>query len=149
MWRLAWPSGYQRVHLASRDFRRQQKRKRPCTGASLRDRDPAQRQLAMWALARLGPEAEHVHAVAAMLDDKDEGVRSRAALNLGRMGPAAASAVPQLLTALHDEDQFVRIAAVRALGSICPQDDAVLAALSVALQDKSAMVRRRTLDTHE
>jgi HEAT repeat protein len=113
----------------------------------LQDRDPAMRQQAMWALSRLGPEAEHVHAVAEMLEDKNEGVRSGAALNLGRMGSAAASAVPQLLSALHDDDQFVRIAVVRALGSICPQNDAVLAALSATLQDKSAMVRRRTLDT--
>jgi HEAT repeat protein len=113
----------------------------------LQDRDPALRQQAMWALARLGPEPEHVRAVAELLADKNEGVRHGAALNLLRMGPAAASAIPQLLTALRDEDQFVRTAAVRALGHICPQDDAVLAALGAALQDESAMVRRRTLDT--
>jgi HEAT repeat protein len=113
----------------------------------LRDRDPAQRQQAMWALARLGGEPEHVRAVAELLADKSEGVRHGAALNLGRMGPAATSAVPQLLTALCDEDQFVRTAAVCALGHICPQDDAVLTALGAALQDQSAMVRRRTLDT--
>jgi HEAT repeat protein len=113
----------------------------------LRDRDPASRQQAMWALARLGPEPEHVRAVTEMLTDNNQGVRHGAALNLGRMGPAAASAVPQLLTALRDEDQFVRTAAVRALGRICPQDDAVLAALGTALQDKSAMARRGALDT--
>ena len=89
------------------------------------------------ALARLGPEPEHARAVAVMLEDKNQGVRSGAALNLGRMGPAAASTVPQLLTALRDEDQFVRIAAVRALARICPQDDAALhRARRARLQDE-------------
>jgi hypothetical protein len=60
----------------------------------LRDRDPALRQQAMWALARLGGEPEHVRAVAELLEDKEQGVRFGAALNLGRMGPAAASTVP-------------------------------------------------------
>jgi HEAT repeat protein len=113
----------------------------------LQDRDPALRQQAMWALARLGGEPEHVRAVAELLADKNQGVRHGAALNLGRMGPAAASSVPQLLIALHDEDQFVRTAAVCALGHICPHDETALAALGEALEDKSPMVRRRTLDT--
>jgi HEAT repeat protein len=113
----------------------------------LRDRDPAQRQQAMWALARLGGEPEHVRAVAELLEDQEQGVRFGAALNLGRMGPAATSALPHLFTALRDEDQFVRTAAVCALGRICPQDEAVLNALGAALQDQSVMVRRRTLAT--
>jgi HEAT repeat protein len=113
----------------------------------LRDRDPASRQQAMWALARLGGKPEHVRAVVELLEDQEQGIRFGAALNLGRMGAAAASTVPQLLKASRDADQFVRVAAVRALARICPQDDAVLVALSAALHDKSAMVRCRTLDT--
>jgi HEAT repeat protein len=110
----------------------------------LKDRDPALRQQALWALAHLGPKQEGaLQAVSEMLKDKHEGVRFGAALNLGRMGPEAKGALPHLLAALEDPDQFVRLGVVRALGTIGPQDATVLAALKSTLQDKNAMVRRR------
>src|SRR5258707_5408795 len=80
----------------------------------LKSGDVVERQGAVLALGKFGPEA--IPALAAALQDKElVNVRSWAARGLGRYGANAKGAVPQLEAALKDECGAVRVEVARAL----------------------------------
>ena len=65
------------------------------------------RREAVWALAKMGPEAEPaVGALARVLADRDLAVRKGAARALGLLGRLACPAIPFLIAALNDTDLF-------------------------------------------
>jgi HEAT repeat protein len=101
--------------------------------------DVVQRQGAVLALAKFGPEAAPVLAQA-LTDKQLVNVRLWAAHALGKMGPKAKAAAPQLEAALKDEVGLVRIEAARALWKVA-EDKAAVTALGESLKDKDASTR--------
>ena len=77
------------------------------------------RREAVWALAKMGPEAEPaVGALARVLADRDLAVRKGAARALGLLDRLACPAIPFLIAALNDTDLFFCRLAAWALGKI-------------------------------
>ncbi|MDB5306945.1 MAG: repeat protein [Gemmataceae bacterium] len=105
----------------------------------LRGKDVVQRQGAVLALAKFGPEA--VPQLARALTDKEVvNVRLWAAHALGKMGPKAKAAAPQLAAALKDDSGLVRVEVAKALWKVAA-DKAAVTALAQALADADPSTR--------
>jgi HEAT repeat protein len=107
---------------------------------ALRSPDKYVRREAVWALAKIGPEAASaVFALAKVLRDTDAPVRKGAARALGQIGREARSAIPLLIEALKNSDLlFCRLVAW-ALGKI---GASAVPALMRALNHPDKYVRR-------
>lgn len=90
-------------------------------------REMTAQDLAVDALARIGPEA--IPALTQALRHANPRTRQAAAKSLARMGPAAKAAIDDLIAALDDEDEDVRKQAIRTLGQIGPDAAAAIPAL--------------------
>jgi HEAT repeat protein len=108
--------------------------------AVARDKDPALRRDAVWALGKIGSKA--IPALTESLKDKDTDVRRLATLALGEMGSEAKAAVPALTKLLKDRDTAVCRAAAEALGEIGPPAKAAVPALIESLKDRDTDARR-------
>ncbi|MDB5336823.1 MAG: lyase domain protein repeat-containing protein [Planctomycetaceae bacterium] len=75
---------------------------------------------------------EVIEAIRPILKNITPGVRSDAARTLAKFGPAAAEAVPDLITLVNDEKEVTHFAA-EALAKIAPQDEAAVTAVIKAL----------------
>jgi RNA polymerase sigma factor (sigma-70 family) len=106
--------------------------------------DVIERQGAVMALGKIGPEAAPVLALA-FADREIVNVRLWAAWHLGKMGAKARAQIPALEGALQDECGLVRIEAARALWKI-DQHRAAVPALCAALKDKDATTRYRAAE---
>ena len=96
----------------------------PALVESLSDENDLVRGKAAEALGRIGEGAAEV-AIPALIDsllDDDNTVQALAAEALGQMGTEAATAIPQLMTALDSNNAEVRSKVVRALGRLKAED---------------------------
>jgi len=82
----------------------------------------------------------HVRLAEVAPDEVQRRQHQEAARALGQLGPAAAEAVPALITALGDADAKVRHSAVLALGQLGPAAVRAVPALTAALQDPTQSV---------
>ena len=102
--------------------------------------DQRVREAAIGALARIGPAA--VSPLIVKLHSETPDDRCQACRALAAIEPAAARALPEILSLAHDEDASVRLAVASALGSLHEQNEAVArATLSAALGDVDTNVR--------
>jgi HEAT repeat protein len=110
---------------------------------ALRNPDKYVRREAVWALAKIGPEAgSAVFALAKVLRDTDAPVRKGAARALGQVGREAQAAIPLLIEALKNSDLlFCRLVAW-ALGKI---GASAVPALMRALNHPDKYVRREAV----
>jgi RNA polymerase sigma factor (sigma-70 family) len=106
--------------------------------------DVIERQGAVMALGKIGPEAAPALALA-FTDREIVNVRLWAAWHLGKMGARARGQIPALVAALRDECGLVRIEAARALWNIDRHPTAV-PALCAALKDNDASTRYRAAE---
>ncbi|NLS92757.1 MAG: HEAT repeat domain-containing protein [Planctomycetaceae bacterium] len=115
---------------------------------SLRDQRPRVRELAAFALGKMGPDArEAVASLVDRLDDVEAPVRREATCSLGKIGSDAGDSVAALVQTLTDEDDFVRATAAEALGFIRPTSPVAVEGLIAALHDKEGDVQHEAART--
>lgn len=110
------------------------------TRVAVRDPDPDTRQVACWALSRVGAAAAPL--LAEHLGDGDVVFRRQIAAGLAAMGPEARSVADSVTAAMADPDQHVRKWAAEAVGSMQPegrQAEAAVRALRACLVDEHAV----------
>jgi RNA polymerase sigma factor (sigma-70 family) len=106
--------------------------------------DVIERQGAVMALGKIGPEAAPALALA-FNDGEIVNVRLWAAWHLGKMGSKARAQIPALEGALQDQCGLVRIEVARALWKISQHKETV-PALCAALKDEDASTRYRAAE---
>jgi HEAT repeat protein len=121
----------------------------PILCEKLEDKEPAVRQTAAAALARIGEHAAPgVASLIKALSDADPVVRRNAALAFCHIGPKAGEAAKALarIVASKEEVEEVRLFAAEALAKISPEvEPAVPVLLRVVKQDGNWMVRQRAV----
>lgn len=107
---------------------------------------PELQRSAMWAIARIDPEAETSFPIyMKALGNKDRDVRATAATMMGELPARAKEAVPEIIKLLDDKEEGPRIAAAKALGVLGIQASGAVPKLAGLLKYEGASADRTRL----